>query len=458
MAATKIIVIHKNLSQCLDYTMNPDKTDTAGDLANVLEYTQNAEKTEQRLFVSGVNCDPFHASTIMQRTKQRWGKDGGNRVQAYHIIQSFAPGETTPQQAHKIGCELVEKLFGERYEATVSTHLDKAHLHNHIVVNSVSFVDGKMYRDTRSNYYKGIRGTSDQLCREHGLSVIEVVENTHQNYAEWMGKDTMRNIVRRDIDEVIESTFGWSTFYADLKKRGYSIQAGPNRRYTTVRPPNGKRNIRLDKLGQGYTEQDIKERLWQKQAVEYSPWAQPTIQRYTAPPRQPKPRVEHWRYAGTFPVHHKVKGFMAGYYHYLYLLRRTKQKRTSKRCYYLLKEEFQKFDRYCEQARLIWDNHIETKQDLMDLQAAQEAVLSDLEKQRKPLYRKKSACSGEERSAIEEQITELNEQIAECRRVLRVCGNIQKDAERIQEQTRKAREAELQSRTKEKRRTKQWTR
>ena len=102
---------------------------------------------------------------------------GGTETKGYHIIQSFAPGEVTPDQAHAVGVEFARRLLGDRYEAVVSTHLNKAHLHSHIVFNSVSFVDGAMYRDQLKDYYGGdgvgIRGTSDAICREHGLSIIE---------------------------------------------------------------------------------------------------------------------------------------------------------------------------------------------------------------------------------------------------------------------------------------------
>lgn len=106
----------------------------------------------------------------MQATKQRFGKLGG--VVGYHFIQSFAPGEVTPEQAHTIGVVFARRLFGDRYEVVIGTHLDKAHLHNHVVVNSVSFVDGKKYHSSPGSYYFEVRSTSDTLCRENDLSTI----------------------------------------------------------------------------------------------------------------------------------------------------------------------------------------------------------------------------------------------------------------------------------------------
>lgn len=109
----------------------------------------------------------------MELTKRLWEQPTDKGVLAYHIIQSFSPGEATPDQVHEIGCEFARRFLADRFECTVSTHLDKGHLHNHIVVNSVSYADGKMFRNNFDTYYHGIRQVSDELCRENRLSVIE---------------------------------------------------------------------------------------------------------------------------------------------------------------------------------------------------------------------------------------------------------------------------------------------
>lgn len=144
MAITKILPVRGQLKGCLDYAANPQKTEylNTADRQRLMNYTQNGDKTEHQFYVSGFNCDPQNAYYLMQATKRRWGKplDSGNV--GYHIIQSFKPGEATPDQVHEIGCEFARRFLADRFECTVSTHLDKGHLHNHIVVNSVSFMDG----------------------------------------------------------------------------------------------------------------------------------------------------------------------------------------------------------------------------------------------------------------------------------------------------------------------------
>ena len=127
MAYTKILVIHNRLDKCLGYATNKEKTTLS--LAEAIDYAMNRDKTEQACFETGINCDAETAYQDMLATKQRWGKVQRKR-QGYHIIQSFAPGEVTPKEAHAVGVEFAQRLFGERYEVVVTTHLNRAHLHN----------------------------------------------------------------------------------------------------------------------------------------------------------------------------------------------------------------------------------------------------------------------------------------------------------------------------------------
>lgn len=126
MAYTKLIVIHSRLDRCLDYTQDEEKTS----LETVLDYAMNRDKTEQDCFETALNCSRETAYADMMDTKRRWGKVSRKR-KGYHVIQSFAPGEVTPEQAHAIGVELAQRLLADRYEVVVSTHLNKAHLHSH---------------------------------------------------------------------------------------------------------------------------------------------------------------------------------------------------------------------------------------------------------------------------------------------------------------------------------------
>ena len=239
MAYTKIIVIHNRLDRCLNYTQDEEKTS----LEAVLDYAMNRDKTEQDCFETALNCDRETAYADMMDTKRRWGKTSRKR-KGYHVIQSFAPGEVAPEQAHAIGVELAQRLLADKYEVVVSTHLNKAHLHSHIVFNSVSFVDGSMYRDRISDLLGGsgvgIRGTSDAICLEHGLSIIESSEPSVSRVeweAEKAGKPNFRGLARADIDTAIANAYTMRSFWGELVKMGYQVKRYPQVTHAAVKPP-----------------------------------------------------------------------------------------------------------------------------------------------------------------------------------------------------------------------------
>ncbi len=151
MAVTKIHPIEKTLYLALDYIMNEDKTD-------------------EKILISSFGCNPKTAHLEFEQTKRECNSKA--KILARHLIQAFAPGETTPEQAHQIGLELCERVLQGKYEYVLTTHIDKGHLHNHILFNNVSFETGKAYQSNKRSYHQ-IRTVSDDLCRENGLSVID---------------------------------------------------------------------------------------------------------------------------------------------------------------------------------------------------------------------------------------------------------------------------------------------
>lgn len=219
MAVTSIWRVHGRVGKVLDYVENAEKTTAVsngdGDLSDVIDYAIQQHKTSQsqmrdgekivQRFVSGINCHPNTAGLEMQKVKKFYGKEDG--VIAYHGYQSFAPGEATPEIAHEIGVKLAQRLWGDRYQVLVATHLDRAnHLHSHFVINTVSFVDGIKYHRTKQDY-KEMQRASDALCKEYGLSVIRNPKGRGKTYSEWAaekdGKPTLRGVIRSDIDRAI---------------------------------------------------------------------------------------------------------------------------------------------------------------------------------------------------------------------------------------------------------------
>ena len=172
MAVTKIWAIKDSLQRVLDYAANPDKTEYDA-LAQTLHYAENDAKTklnESAQLVTGIHCRADHAWEDMRAVQERFGKTDG--VVALHAYQSFREGEVTPEQCHEIGVALARKVWGKRFQVLVATHMNTDNLHNHFVINSVSYVDGKKYEQRRSQYAE-FRAASDKLCREYGLSVVE---------------------------------------------------------------------------------------------------------------------------------------------------------------------------------------------------------------------------------------------------------------------------------------------
>ena len=172
MAVTKIWTIKDSLQRVLDYAANPDKTEYDA-LARTLHYAENDAKTklsESAQLVTGIHCRPDHAWEDMRAVQERFGKTDG--VVALHAYQSFREGEVTPEQCREIGVALARKVWGKRFQVLVATHMNTDNLHNHFVINSVSYVDGKKYEQRRSQYAE-FRAASDKLCREYGLSVVE---------------------------------------------------------------------------------------------------------------------------------------------------------------------------------------------------------------------------------------------------------------------------------------------
>lgn len=427
MAIVKIIAIRDRLDKRVNYAINGEKTT----LDAGITYAVNSEKTKQHFFASAINCESCEtAYAEMQETKRCFGKAGG--VVGYHFIQSFAPGEVTPEQAHRIGMAFAKKLFGGQYEAVIGTHLDKAHLHNHIVVNSVSFVDGRKYHSSPGSYYFDVRGASDALCRENGLSVI-APQGKGKHYAEWKaentGKPTIRSIIRADIDRVIENAYTFDTFLMLLRRLGYVVQNQPNRKYVTVLPPGGKRAIRLDRLGDGYTEQDIRIRLAARREGAVLP----------APVTKCKGR--RYRIKGKHPTvpKRKITGFQALYLRYLYLLRGTRKKTRFQRVPFSMRQEIVQLERYERQFLYLWSNHITTAEELANRTGELEREIEAGVIQRKPLYQERRRAADEEGKArCSAEIDRQTASLREKRRELTLCHGILADVPHISQQVEQA--------------------
>ena len=203
MAYTSVIPVRR-LDRTVDYVQNKAKT-TPKSLEEAVDYAANRDKTESACFEKGLGCTTTSAFEDMRLNTLRWHKETG--VQGYHLVQSFAEGEVTPELAHQIGVEFAEQLLLGKYQAIVTTHLNTKHYHNHIVWSAVSLEDGKKYHSNSKSYYTEVRALSDALCQKYGLSIIETPESLRgkRQYEKWKAEEnnqpTWRTAIRQDVDE-----------------------------------------------------------------------------------------------------------------------------------------------------------------------------------------------------------------------------------------------------------------
>lgn len=415
MAATRIWSIKGRLDSVINYVTNPEKTDGSKytdtelqALADVIDYAEDGAKTHNKVYVSGINLSPNIARNQMVMTKLQFGKT--DKILAYHGYQSFLSGEVTPDQAHEIGVELARRLWGDRFQILITTHLDKEHLHNHFCLNSVSFVDGKKFRGGSKAYWQ-MRAESDKICAEYGLSVIKN-PGKGKNYAEWKadheGRPTVRGQIKEELDEIIKCSYTYEQFWRILKQRGYEVKRDV--KYIALKPAYSRRYIRLKSLGANYSEESIRQRIiaarngirdLDKPKSDYNAWLN--------------------KYEPT-----KLHGFKALYFHYLYLFGKIRKKETPQRVSFYMRDELIKFDRYQKQFRFLYNNEIETTEQLKTFKENTEKNISELTIRRGKLYDKTDSKT---------EIKTINAELRELRKNLRTCNNLFIDAERIREHT-----------------------
>ena len=331
-----------------------------------IQYILNGDKTAERVLTAHMNCDPGREYRQMMDTKREIGKLGGR--QCYHIIQSFRPGEITPELALEIAKEFAkEHLSG--YEAVIGVHVDKEHIHAHTVFNSVNQDTGEKYHSTLQSYYQQIRAISDRLCREHGLSVILSGETSKSmSYVEWLrqskGQPTFRSMLEADLRESIEDANDLGHFFLLMEHKGYEIRHG-NRLGFRLRGQErfqypGRKNAT-------FTENGIRAAiLGNLEEIE-------TGQRAAFSDR---PMFRPYR------RHPKYTGFLALYVHYLYLLGKIEQRQYPPRMTPHLRQEVMKFEQYRTQFAFLRENNISTTDEMTAYQSRTEETLADLMKQR----------------------------------------------------------------------------
>ena len=360
MAYTSVIPVRR-LDRAVKYVMNKEKRHRKS-LQEALDYAANRDKTESACFESSYACTLETAFADMRQTKEQWHKSGG--VQGYHLVQSFAAGEVTPELAHQIAKELADRVLGGRYEYVIGTHLNTDHIHSHIVWNSVSCVDGKKYRSNYKSYVTEIRAVSDKLCREYKLSIIETPE-TSQESGKALRKvaggennqPTWRTAIRQDVDDAIRQSLTWRQFLSAMERKGYEVRMG--RKYPVLRPPGKERFVRFKTLGKRYTPEAIQTRILYPRSYRC----------YVENP----PTIQYGRLHSGKKPSRKLTGLRALYYRYLYELGALPRK--PRRPSYAVRQDAYKLDQRIRQMEFLSRNNIDT---LAQLETHRQAKLGEI--------------------------------------------------------------------------------
>ena len=405
MATTKIWDVKSHLSQLIAYVANVEKTIEKFDdetLKALVSYGIDDLKTEERKLVTPINCTVENAPTEMARLNSM-SKSKSDTV-AYHAYQSFARGEVDAETAHQIGIRLANELWGDKdFLVVVATHVNTGTIHTHFAIGATAR-NLVRYHDCNETY-RMMREASDRLCKEYGLSVIKNPQRGKTRHigeikAEQEGRPTVRGIIRRDMDIAIKHCLRMQEFYNLFQSLGYTLEW--RGKYLRIRPDHSTKFFRMDKLGEGYTYEDVQARILDnarnQRIIPYAPY---------------KPKE-------------KPKGLLALYIHYCYLLGELpKQKPNNREAYAVIKEDVRRARMYNEEAKLLGKYNINTAEELSLFTEGLSKKFKGLAYQRAKLRNKlRRMHDTTEMQPIKDEISQLSLQMAELRKQMRLCEDI----------------------------------
>lgn len=409
MATTKIWDINVRLDHVIDYITDLEKTKNLdyGDEFSIFHNNESLDiKTEKECFVSAINCSVDIAYEEMMITKKTYNKTGG--ILGFHAYQSFGENEVTPEIAHQIGVQLASEMWGSRFEVVVSTHQNTKHIHNHFVINSVSFKDGKKYYDNHINYAR-MRRLSDDLCAEYGLSVISEKEtkgglfynNFYNNYIE---HSDYYEKIREDIDFAILKSYSYNNFLTVLESMGYKVIIKNNILSLTKEPY--KLRVRISRtFGKLYNKRNIIKRIEGGYVKENS--------------------------NNFFAVFFKNKNYKNSIYKlfksYCDLLENYSKNKHKQYFYSSIRKDIKELDYFIEQTTFLSKNNVSTDKDLNNLKLSIESQLDKLlDKLDKINYKKSKLSNESDLKEIEGNRCELVNKIKKVRYNLRLINEIEK--------------------------------
>ena len=413
IATTAIWKITKRLDHVIDYTTDKDKTlnkkygkQDFKEFHNLSAHKNEEYVNEKHCFISSLNCSVESAYEEMKITKKTFNKTEG--ILGFHAFQSFAENEVTPETAHEIGVKLAEEIWGDDFEVIISTHQNTKHIHNHFVINSVSFKNGKRYYDKRDTYAR-IRQVSDSLCEEYNLSVLKEKKCqrskiNYDNYNKsYITKDNYHSIALEDINLAIDKSKSLNDFVNNMIALEYEVFFRYGK--ISIRKKGYKKNIRIERaFGSEYTIDRIRERTFENR-TKYRQYEKQSFKR--------------------------IKGFYNLYAYYYFLLKTFKQKPIKYIPSYI-REDVKKMDEISEQTRLLVSNNIETDKQFFLFAKNKNDELNILIGEREKLWYKYKK-NDSNKDEIKVKINSITKDINNLRRVIKLCDGIKERCYKIEE-------------------------
>ena len=365
MATTKIWPVKNRLDHVLEYVSNEEKT-----IDKLGNYISRDSATENQKYMTCINCSSNDPFTSMMNVKESFHDN--SKIIAYHAIQSFKPGEGNADIVHEIGVKTAEKLFGDRYQFVVCTHLDKEHLHNHIVINPISIVDGKRYHNSMKDIYK-LREVSDELCKEYGLSIIDEPKGKGQSRNEYYQARSYIREIKKDMSDAVKRNYDFDSFIKDMKLEGYEFAKVED--LPCILHPNFSKAIPLALLGQKYSLDSIDKRIKK---------CETTFVKLKITYKQKDANTLYQMYK-----EHKLNGFLKDVVKFQILIgilpnyAATKVKLSKE-----MRKECRKLDLITNATTFVAKNNIETFEELDSKINDLNNQLNELQNQRKQLYSK----------------------------------------------------------------------
>lgn len=411
MATTSLWPVGGNIKNAITYVENKEKTEIPIDnLNNTLKYAENSDKTEKQYYISGINCNVVSAYDEMKQVKKAFQKESG--IVAFHGYQSFKTGEVDPSTAHKIGVELATEMWGDKYQVIVTTHLNTKHIHNHFVINSVSFLDGKKY-SYKNKEIAMLRHLNDRICEENGLSHLEEKPTPykHNDFQKYLGYDNYSQKTHKDVDYAIKQARDYQEFISLLNNQGYEV----TNRYgkLSLRGEKYKRNIRIERqYGEEYSIERIKQRIQE----EY-------------PDPIPIDENEYIKYKSMHKKN-KAHGLLGLYRYYCYRLKIYHKNIKKYPLTYAMKQDIDKMEEYSKEIIFLVNNNINTIEDLNEYAISHNSLNDECKRQRTNLYKQKTRINNpQEIDRINKKIKELNNDIKVLSNEIKTCDNILRNSQ-----------------------------